>query len=139
MKFLKRIKPGNWALISLAGLVALVAGLMIGQYVSKMPVQREVALALYNNKSDNRKVGERVEMAVRLDLEDTSAKKYPIQLEGRAEGKWQVIKKYDATKASNTVVFRVKPAKAGDITYRAEVLTPSGVLTTNELVLHVTK
>ena len=75
-----------------------------------------------------------------LNFNDKKKKfKYEIQLEGRQSGAWQVVKKYTALKAKNTVVFRVHPAKVGDIIYRAEVQTPGGVLTTNELVLHVTK
>ena len=139
MNILKRIKPGTWVIVGFAAFILLVGSLMVGKYVSSLPVHRDVALALYNDKSDTRKVNDRVELAVRLDLNDTSGAKYPIQLEGRQAGAWQIIKKYTATKPKNTVVFRVHPAKVGDIVYRAEVQTPNGVLTTNELVLHVTK
>lgn len=111
---------------------------MIGNYISSLPVHHDVVLALYNDKSETRKVNDRVELAVRLDLSDTSGAKYPIQLEGRQAGAWQIVKKYTATKPKNTVVFRVHPARTGDIVYRAEVQTPNGVLVTNELVLHVT-
>jgi hypothetical protein len=138
MKFLKRIKPGTWVIVAFVAFIALVGGLIAGKYVSTLPVHHDVALALYNDKSDTRKVNDRVELAVRLDLNDSSGAKYPIQLEGRQAGAWQVIKKYTATKPKNTVVFRVHPARTGDIVYRAEVQTPNGVLVTNELVLHVT-
>jgi hypothetical protein len=138
MKLLKRIKPGTWVIVGFVTFIGLVAGLMIGNYVSSLPVHHDVVLALYNDKSETRKVNDRVEIAVRLDLSDTSGAKYPIQLEGRQAGAWQVVKKYTATKPKNTVVFRVHPARTGDIVYRAEVQTPNGVLTTNELVLHVT-
>ena len=138
MNFLKRVKPGTWVIVGFVAFIGLVAGLMIGNYVSSLPVHRDVVLALYNDKSETRKVNDRVELAVRLDLNDTSGAKYPIQLEGRQAGAWQVIKKYTATKPKNTVVFRVHPARTGDIVYRAEVQTPNGVLITNELVLHVT-
>jgi len=138
MNFLKRVKPGTWVIVGFVAFIGLVAGLMIGNYVSSLPVHRDVVLALYNDKSETRKVNDRVELAVRLDLNDTSGAKYPIQLEGRQAGAWQVIKKYTATKPKNTVVFRVHPARTGDIVYRAEVQTPNGVLVTNELVLHVT-
>jgi len=138
VKFLKRIKPGTWVIVGFVTFIGLVSGLMIGNYVSSLPVHHDVVLALYNDKSETRKVNDRVEIAVRLDLSDTSGAKYPIQLEGRQAGAWQVIKKYTATKPKNTVVFRVHPARTGDIVYRAEVQTPNGVLITNELVLHVT-
>jgi hypothetical protein len=135
----KRIKPGTWVIVGFAAFIILVGGLMVGKYVSSLPVHRDVVLALYNDKSDTRKVDSRVELAVRLDLSDTTGAKYAIQLEGRQAGAWQIIKKYTATKPLSTVVFRVHPARTGDIVYRAEVQTPTGVLTTNELVLHVTK
>jgi hypothetical protein len=138
MNFLKRVKPGTWVIVGFVAFIGLVAGLMIGNYVSSLPVHRDVVLALYNDKSETRKVNDRVELAVRLDLNDTSGAKYPIQLEGRQAGAWQIVKKYTATKPKNTVVFRVHPARTGDIVYRAEVQTPNGVLITNELVLHVT-
>jgi len=138
MKLLKKVNPGTWVIVAFVAFIALVASLMIGNYVSSLPVHHDVALALYNDKSETRKVNDRVELAVRLDLNDTSGAKYPIQLEGRQAGAWQVIKKYTATKPKNTVVFRVHPARTGDIVYRAEVQTPNGVLITNELVLHVT-
>jgi len=138
MKLLKRIKPGTWVIVGFVTFIGLVAGLMIGNYVSSLPVHHDVVLALYNDKSETRKVNDRVEIAVRLDLSDTSGAKYPIQLEGRQAGAWQVVKKYTATKPKNTVVFRVHPARTGDIVYRAEVQTPGGILVTNELVLHVT-
>ena len=139
MNLVKRIKPGTWFIVGFAAFIILVGGLMVGKYVSSLPVHRDVVLALYNDKSDTRKVDSRVELAVRLDLSDTTGAKYAIQLEGRQAGAWQIIKKYTATKPLSTVVFRVHPARTGDIVYRAEVQTPTGVLTTNELVLHVTK
>ncbi len=139
MNIFKRIKPGTWVIVGFAAFIILVGGLMVGKYVSSLPVHRDVVLALYNDKSDTRKVDSRVELAVRLDLSDTTGAKYAIQLEGRQAGAWQIIKKYTATKPQSTVVFRVHPARVGDIVYRAEVQTPTGVLTTNELVLHVTK
>jgi hypothetical protein len=138
MKILKGIKPGTWAIVALVAFLALVGSLIASQYVASLPVKRDVALALYNNKSDTRKINERVELAVRLDLPETTGVKYPIQLEGRQSGDWQIIKKFTSEKSSNTVVFRVRPAKLGDITYRAEVMTPKGVLITNELVLNIT-
>jgi hypothetical protein len=139
VNLVKRIKPGTWVIVGFAAFIILVGGLMVGKYVSSLPVHRDVVLALYNDKSDTRKVDSRVELAVRLDLSDTTGAKYAIQLEGRQAGAWQIIKKYTATKPLSTVVFRVHPARTGDIVYRAEVQTPTGVLTTNELVLHVTK
>lgn len=137
MKFVKKVKPATWVTISIVAFVALVGSMMTINYISSLPVKREVALGLYNDKNPNRKVNERVELALKLDLNDKSAKEYPIQLEGKAGGNWQVIKKYTATSANNTVVFRVRPAKVGEITYRAEVQTPSGVLISNELVLNI--
>ena len=139
MKLLKRIKPGTWVIVGFVTFIGLVAGLMIGNYVSSLPVHHDVVLALYNDKSETRKVNDRVEIAVRLDLSDTSGAKYPIQLEGRQAGAWQVVKKYTANKPDNsTVVFKVHPAQAGDIVYRAEIQTPSGIVTSNEFVIHVT-
>lgn len=138
MKALKRVKPGTWVIVGFVAFFALIGSLMTANYISTLPVKREVAIGLYNDKNPNRKVGERVEIAVKLDLNDKSAKEYPIQLEGKLAGDWQVIKKYTATKPDNTVVFRVTPAKVGEITYRAEVATPSGVLISNELVLNIT-
>jgi len=138
MKKSKKIKPGTWVIAGFVAFFALVGTLMTVNYISSLPVQREAALGLYNDKNPNRKVNERTELALRLDLKDKSATKYPIQLEGRVGGAWQVVKKYTATKPDNTVVFRVRPAVVGDIIYRAEVQTPSGIVTSNELVLHVT-
>ena len=138
MKILKKIKPATWVVVSVVVFVALVGSIMAVTYAANNPPTPQAALAFYNNKSNVRKVNDRVELAVRLALEDKSGKSYPIQLEGRQAGSWQVIKKYTATKPNNTVVFRVHPAKTGEIVYRAEVQTPSGVLVTNELVLQVT-
>lgn len=139
MKILKRVKPGTWAVVGLIVFVALVGALMVREYVSSLPVQRDVALALYNDKSATRKINERVELAVRLDLPDSTGVKYPIQLEGRQSGEWQVIKKFTSEKPDSTIVFRVRPAKLGEVIYRAEVITPKGVLITNELVLNITQ
>jgi hypothetical protein len=138
MKLIKNIKPGTWVVVGLVAFLALVGSLLVGSYISSLPVHRDVALALYNNKSETRKLNDRVELAVRLDLPDSTGVDYPIQLEGRQTGKWQVIKKFTSKKPKNTIVFRVHPAKVGDISYRAEVITPKGVLITDELVLHVT-
>jgi len=139
VNFVKRVKPGTWVILAFVSFFALIGTLMTVNYISSLPVQREATLALYNNKDANRKVKERTEIALKLDLKDKSAEKYPIQLEGRAGGSsWQVVKTYTATKPNNTVVFRVRPAVVGDVVYRAEVQTPSGVVTSNELVLHVT-
>jgi hypothetical protein len=72
-------------------------------------------------------------------LNDKTGKSYAIQLEGRVNGAWQVVKKYTAKKPdNNTVVFKVHPALAGDVIYRAEIQTPSGIVTSNELVVQVT-
>jgi hypothetical protein len=139
MKSLKLIKPGTWVVMGIVAFLALVGSLLVSSYVASLPVHRDVALALYNDKSETRKVNDRVEVAVRLDLPDSTKVEYPIQLEGRQSGAWQIIKKFTSKKPKNTIVFRVHPAKVGDIIYRAEVQTPNGVLTTNELVLHITK
>jgi len=138
VKRLRKIRPGTWVIAGFIAFFALVGTLMSANYIASLPVKREVAIGLYNDKNPNRKVGQRIELAVKLDLKDKSAKKYPIQLEGKATGDWQVIKKYTATSPDNTVVFRTTPAKVGEITYRAEVATPSGTLISNELVLNIT-
>ena len=139
MKSLKRIKPGTWVVSGFVAFLTIVAVLVVFTLIPSQAPKPEVALALYNSTSVDRKVGERVELAVRLNLKDTTSKKFEIQLEGRQAGTWQVVKKYTATKASSTIVFRVRPAKVGNTTYRAEVMTATGVLITNELVLHITK
>ena len=138
MKRLKRVRPGSWVIAGFIAFFAVIGTLMAVNYIASQPVKREVAIGLYNDDNPNRKVNERIEIAVKLDLKDKTAKEYPIQLEGKAGGQWQVIKKYTATSPDNTVVFRVTPKIAGAITYRAEVATPSGVLISNELELNIT-
>ncbi len=138
MKRLKIVKPGTWVIAGFIAFFALIGALMTANYIASQPIKREVAIGLYNDKNPNRKVNQRIELAVKLDLKDKSSDKYPIQLEGKAAGDWQVIKKYTATSPDNTVVFRVTPTKVGEITYRAEVATPSGTLISNELVLNIT-
>ena len=141
---MKKIKPGTWITVAFVAFVLAVAAVFIVPAVqSKIQTDQqnsqEATLGLYNNHSADRKLNERVELAVRLNLKDTKTMKYPIQLEGRGDGAWQVIKSYTATKPDNTVVFRVHPGKLGDIVYRAEVKTANGVIITNELTLHITK
>ncbi|MEY4655125.1 MAG: hypothetical protein RL523_524 [Actinomycetota bacterium] len=138
MKGLKQVRPGTWVIAGFVAFFALIGTLMTINYIASQPIKREVAIGLYNDDNPNRKVNQRIEIAVKLDLKDKSAEKYPIQLEGKASGDWQVVKKYTATSPDNTVVFRVTPTKVGEITYRAEVATPSGVLISNELVLNIT-
>jgi hypothetical protein len=141
MKPVKKITPGTWAVIGFAivavivTLVMVLPSLKLGGGAS---TSDQATIALYNNHSDTRKVNDRVEIAIRLNLSDKTGAKYPLQLEGRASGSWQVVKKYTATKPNNTVVFRVHPSVVGDIVYRAEIQTPTGIVTTNELLLHVT-
>jgi hypothetical protein len=139
VKLFKRVKPGTWVTAAVLAFFLAVGGSLAANYIAAHPAAAEVTLGLYNNKSADRKLNERVEVAVRLALKDTSAKSYPVQLEGRGDGAWQVIKKYTATKPDNTIVFRIHPGRLGDIVYRAEVKTPSGVIVSNELVLHITK
>ena len=141
---MKKIKPGTWITVAFVAFVLAVASVFIIPAVqtkiqTDQQNSQEATLALYNNHSADRKLNERVELAVRLNLKDTKSLNYPIQLEGRGAGAWQVIKKYTATKPTNTVVFRVHPGKLGDIIYRAEVKTANGVIITNELTLHITK
>ena len=141
MKPVKKISGGTWAVIAIATVAVIGTALMVfpGLFPGGSSSSSSATIALYNNHSDTRKVNDRVEIAVRLKLSDKTGAKYPLQLEGRASGGWQVIKKYTATKPTNTVVFRVHPSIAGDIIYRAEIQTPTGIVTTNELLLHVTK
>jgi hypothetical protein len=139
MKPIKKITGGTWAVIAIAAAAVITALIILVPMV--LPASGNAGgsaqIALYNNHSDTRKVKDRVEIAVRLKLNDKSGAKYPLQLEGRSTGGWQIIKKYSATKPDNTVVFRVHPAVVGDIIYRAEIQTPQGIVTTNELLLHV--
>jgi len=140
MKPIKKINPGTWVVIAFT-VIAVAVTAMILVPMLKLgggDTSNTATIALYNNHSDTRKVNDRVELGVRLQLSDKTGAKYPIQLEGRANGSWQVVKKYTATKPTNTVVFRVHPAVVGDIVYRAEIQTPTGIVTTNELLLHVT-
>jgi len=144
VKFLKRIKPATWVTAAFLAFVLTVAAVLIvpnllAQQKQQQLNSAEASIGLYNNHDANRKLNERVEIAVRLNLKDTTTKKYPIQLEGRGAGSWQVIKSYTATKPDNTVVFRVHPGKLGDIIYRAEIKTKNGIVTTNELTLHISK
>lgn len=139
MKSLKRVKPGTWVITSLAAFAVLVASIMFGSWLAAQPKQYEALLKLYGTEQTTWKVNDRVPLGLALNLNDKSGKSYAIQLEGRTNGAWQVIKKYTAKKPDNsTVVFKVHPAKAGDIVYRAEIQTPSGIVTSNEFVLHVT-
>jgi hypothetical protein len=144
MKFLKRVKPTTWVTAAILVFVLAVGAALFGPtIVSQLQKQAlasaEATIGLYNNKDANRKLNERVEIAVRLNLKDKKSLKYPIQLEGRGSGSWQLIKKYTATKPDNTVVFRVHPGRLGDIIYRAEIKTSNGIVTTNELTLHISK
>lgn len=144
MKFLKKVKPGTWVTAAILGFVLAVAAVLITPGLISQQQQQalnnaEASIGLYNNHDANRKLNERVEIAVRLNLKDKTSGKYPVQLEGRGAGAWQVIKSYTATKPDNTVVFRVHPGKLGDIIYRAEIKTKNGIVITNELTLHISK
>lgn len=139
MKRIKKIKPGTWVTVGAVAFVMAVTAVLVLPNIKLPEPKPELALGLYNNKSADRKLNERVELALRMALKDTTSDKYPVQLEARGDGAWAVIKKYTATKPDNTVVFRVHPGKLGDIIYRAEVKTKNGVLTSNELTLHITK
>lgn len=139
MKFLSRVKVGTWLVLAAAAFFLLIAGMMFAAWVGSQPVKYEAFLKLYGTTQTSWKVNDRVPLGLVLNLNDKTGKSYPIQLEGRASGAWQVVKKYTAKKPdNNTVVFKVHPAKAGDIVYRAEIQTPSGLVTSNEFVLHVT-
>ncbi len=139
MKSLKRVKPGTWVIASLTAFALLVASIMFGSWQAAQPKQYEALLKLYGTEQTTWKVNDRVPLGLALNLNDKSGKSYAIQLEGRTNGAWQVVKKYTAKNPDNsTVVFKVHPAKAGDIVYRAEIQTPSGIVISNEFVLHVT-
>jgi len=139
MNFFRRVKVGTWIIAAFAAFILLIAGMMYGSYVASQPKKYEAFLKLYGTTQQTWKINDRVPMGLALNLNDKSGKSYAIQLEGRAAGAWQVIKKYTSKKPDNsTVVFKVHPSLAGDIVYRAEVQTPSGIVTSNELVLHVT-
>ncbi|MEY4418184.1 MAG: hypothetical protein RIQ88_622 [Actinomycetota bacterium] len=136
---LKKVKPATWVTIGASAFVVAVVAVLVAPNIQWPKETPQAALGLYNNKSADRKLNERVELAVRLALKDTKTKKYPMQLEGRTNGAWQVVRKFTATKPDNTVVFRVHPGALGDIIYRAEIKTADGIITTNELTLHITK
>jgi hypothetical protein len=139
MKLVKRIKPGTWVIAGLAAFILLIASMMFASWQAAQPKKYEAYLAPYGTEQQSWKVNDRVPLGLALNLNDKTAKSYPIQLEGRADGAWQVVKKYTAKNPdNNTVVFKVHPAKVGDIIYRAEIQTPSGIVTSNEFVLHVT-
>jgi hypothetical protein len=139
MKSLKRVKPGTWVIASLAAFLLLIASIMFASWQAAQPKQYEALLKLYGTEQTTWKVNDRVPLGLVLNLNDKTGKSYAIQLEGRADGAWQVVKKFTSTKPDNsTVVFKVHPAKVGDIVYRAEIQTPSGIVTSNEFVLHVT-
>jgi len=139
MKSLKRVKPGTWVLASLAAFLLLIASIMFASWQAAQPKQYEALLKLYGTEQTSWKVNDRVPLGLALNLNDKTGKTYAIQLEGRTNGAWQVVKKYTAKNPDNsTVVFKVRPAKVGDIVYRAEIQTPSGIVTSNEFVLHVT-
>lgn len=138
MKFIKRIKTGTWVIAAFAAFVAIIAAVMYGSWAASQPVKTQALLKLYGTSQINWKVNDRVPLGLALNLDDKSAKTYAIQLEGRSNGAWQVVKKYTANKPDNsTVVFKVHPAQSGDIVYRAEIQTPSGIVTSNEFVIHV--
>lgn len=139
MKALKRVKPGTWVIASLGAFLLLIGSIMFGSWQASQPKQYEALLKLYGTEQTTWKVNDRVPLGLALNLNDKTGKSYAIQLEGRTNGAWQVVKKYTAKKPDNsTVVFKVHPAKVGDIVYRAEIQTPSGIVTSNEFVLHVT-
>ena len=139
MKSLKRVKSGTWVIASLAAFLLLISSIMFASWQAAQPKQYEALLKLYGTEQTSWKVNDRVPLGLALNLNDKTGKTYAIQLEGRTNGAWQVVKKYTATKPDNsTVVFKVRPAKVGDIIYRAEIQTPSGIVTSNEFVLHVT-
>lgn len=139
MKFLKRVKPGTWVVAAFSTFVLLIGSVMFFSWQASQPVKYEAFLKLYGTTQTTWKVDDRVPIGLALNLNDKSGKTYPIQLEGRATGAWQVVKKFTAKSPdNNTVVFKVHPAKAGAIVYRAEIQTPSGIVTSNELVIQVT-
>jgi len=140
VKYLSRVKAGTWVVAAFAAFVLLIAAIMFGSWVASQPKKYEAFLKLYGTTQTTWKVNDRVPLGLVLNLNDKTGKSYAIQLEGRVDGAWQVVKKYTAQKPDNsTVVFKAHPAVAGDIIYRAEVQTPSGIVTSNELVVQVTK
>ena len=139
MKFLSRVKVGTWVVAAFAAFILLIASIMFGTWVASQPKKYEAFLKLYGTTQTTWKVDDRVPVGLVLNLNDKTGKSYAIQLEGRVNGAWQVVKKYTANKPdNNTVVFKVHPALAGDVIYRAEIQTPSGIVTSNELVVQVT-
>jgi hypothetical protein len=138
VKFIRKVKPGTWVVAAFTAFVVLIVSMMLGSWVASQPKTYEAFLKLYGTSQTTWKVKDRVPIGLVLNLNDKTDKTYAIQLEGRAAGAWQVVKKFTAKNPDNsTVVFKVHPAKAGDIVYRAEIQTPSGIVTSNELVLHV--
>lgn len=139
MKSLKRVKSGTWVIGALAAFLLLVASIMFVSWQAAQPKKYEAYLKTYGTEQTTWKVKDRVPLGLALNLNDKSAESYAIQLEGRTDGAWQIVKKYTAKNPdNNTVVFKVRPAKTGDITYRAEIQTPSGIVISNEFVLHIT-
>jgi hypothetical protein len=139
VKFLSRVKVGTWVVAAFAAFILLIASIMFGTWVASQPKKYEAFLKLYGTTQTTWKVDDRVPVGLVLNLNDKTGKSYAIQLEGRVNGAWQVVKKYTAKKPdNNTVVFKVHPALAGDVIYRAEIQTPSGIVTSNELVVQVT-
>jgi hypothetical protein len=139
VKFLSRVKVGTWVVAAFAAFILLIASIMFGTWVASQPKKYEAFLKLYGTTQTTWKVDDRVPVGLVLNLNDKTGKSYAIQLEGRVNGAWQVVKKYTANKPdNNTVVFKVHPALAGDVIYRAEIQTPSGIVTSNELVVQVT-
>ena len=139
MKFLSRVKVGTWVVAAFAAFILLIASIMFGTWVASQPKKYEAFLKLYGTTQTTWKVDDRVPVGLVLNLNDKTGKTYAIQLEGRVDGAWQVVKKYTAkTPDNSTVVFKVHPAVAGDVIYRAEIQTPSGIVTSNELVVQVT-
>jgi hypothetical protein len=139
VKFLSRVKVGTWVVAAFAAFILLIASIMFGTWLASQPKKYEAFLKLYGTTQTTWKVDDRVPVGLVLNLNDKTGKSYAIQLEGRVNGAWQVVKKYTAKKPdNNTVVFKVHPALAGDVIYRAEIQTPSGIVTSNELVVQVT-
>lgn len=140
MKFLSRVTVGTWVIAAFAAFILLIAAIVFGSWSASQPKKYEALLRPYGTTQTTWKINDRVPLGLVLNLNDKTGKSYAIQLEGRAAGAWQVVKKYTAkTPDNSTVVFQVHPAQAGDLIYRAEIQTPSGIVTSNELVVQVTK
>ena len=120
--------------------IALLAALAACSSTPTVAGSSQVIVNGYARQKDTVKVQDRVQVAVRLHMADNSGKSFPIELQETSGVTWNKVNTYTAKTATSIVVFRVHPAVAGDISFRAVVIgTDKSQQVSAPWVLHVTK